>query len=86
MSRLSSSRVAIESSIVRIELVEKAIEDERESSAFIGASSTGSVTSEPARKELIQRTSRKSRATCRKDRMMPTTRMPRISPLRPGIG
>ena len=36
MSRLSSRRVAIESSIDRIELVEKAMVEERESIAFIG--------------------------------------------------
>ena len=40
--------------------------DDATSSAFIGASSTGSVTSEPARKELTQRTSRNSRTICRK--------------------
>ena len=33
----------MESSMVRIELVDSAIVDERASSAFIGASSTGSV-------------------------------------------
>ena len=44
MSRVSSRRLAIESSIERIELVDSAIVDERDSSAFIGASRTGSVT------------------------------------------
>ena len=75
----------MESSMVRIELVENAMEDERPSIAFIGASSTGSVTSEPARKELTQRTSRNSRPTWAKARPMPTTSTPRISPLRPGL-
>ena len=59
--------------------------DERDSSAFIGASSTGSVASEPARNELTQRTSRNSRITCGKASRMPTTSTPTIRPLRPGL-
>jgi hypothetical protein len=85
MSRVSSSLVAIESSMVRIELVDSATEVERLSSAFIGASSTGSTTSEPARKELTQRISRNSRSTCTNASRMPTASTPRISPLRPGL-
>jgi len=85
MSRLSSSRLAIESSMVRMDEAEKAMVEERPIIAFIGASSTGSVVSEPARKELTQRTSRKSRMTCWKVSRMPTTKTPRISPLRPGL-
>ena len=85
MSRDSSRRLAIESSIERIELVDSAIVEERDSSAFIGASSTGSVTSEPARNELTQRTSRNSRTTCVKASRMPTTSTPTIRPLRPGL-
>ena len=68
-----------------MEAVESAMLEERDSSAFIGASSTGSVTSEPARKELIQRTSRNSRTVCWNDRKTPTTKTPRIRPLRPGL-
>jgi hypothetical protein len=71
--------------MVRIEAVENAMLEERDSIAFIGASSTGSVTSEPARKELIQRTSRNSRTVCWKARNTPTTKTPRIRPLRPGL-
>ena len=68
-----------------MEAVENAMLEERDSIAFIGASSTGSVTSEPARKELIQRTSRNSRTVCWNARKTPTTKTPRISPLRPGL-
>ena len=75
----------MESSMVRIEEVEKAVADERPIIAFIGASSTGSVVSEPARKEFTQRTSRNSRPTCTKASRMPTTSTPTISPLRPGL-
>ena len=85
MSRLSSRRVAIELSIERIELVEKAIVDERDSSAFIGASRTGSLTSEPARNELIHLTSRNRRSVCRKVSTMPMSKMPAIRPFRPGL-
>ena len=85
MSRDSSRRLAIESSIERIELVDSAMVEERDSSAFIGASSTGSVPSEPARNELTQRTSRNSRTTCVKASRMPTISTPTIRPLRPGL-
>ena len=85
MSRLSSRRVAIESRIERIEVVEMTEEEARPSSAFIGASSTGSVASEPARKELTQRTSRNSRTTWVKASRMPTISTPKIRPLRPGL-
>ncbi len=68
-----------------MESVDSAIAEERLSSAFIGASSTGSLSSEPARKELTQRTSRKSRRTWLKASRMPTARTPRIRPLRPGL-
>ena len=70
---------------MRIEFVDSAMLEERDSSAFIGASSTGSVTSEPARNELIQRTSRNSRTVCWNDSRMPTTRTPRMRPFRPGL-
>ena len=86
MSRLSSRRVAIESSIVRIELVDSAMLDERDSSAFIGASSTGSVTSEPARKEFTQRTSRNSRTICWKASRMPTDKHAEDQAVEAGIG
>src|SRR5690606_23939238 len=85
MSRLSSSRVAIESRIERIDVVEIAEDDDRLSSAFIGASSTGSVASEPARNEFTQRTSRNSRMTWMKESRMPTSSTPMIRPLRPGL-
>ncbi len=71
--------------MVRIELVDSAIVAERLSSAFIGASSTGSFASDPARKELTQRTSRKSRGTWPKASRMPTSSTPAIRPLRPGL-
>ncbi len=75
----------MESSMVRIELVEKAVAEERPIIAFIGASRTGSVVSEPARKELTQRTSRNSRPTWAKASRIPTPSTPTIRPLRPGL-
>ena len=85
MSRLSSRRVASESRMERSELVDSAMEEERDRSAFIGASSTGLPASVPARKELTQRTSRKRRITCAKASRMPTTSTPTIRPFRPGL-
>ena len=76
----------MESSIVRIELVDSAIDEERPSSAFIGASSTGSVASEPARKELTQRTSRNSRTTWMKASRMPTAKHADDQAVEAGIG
>ena len=71
---------------MRIELVEKAIDDERPISAFIGASSTGSVVSEPARKELTQRTSRNSRPTWAKASRMPIDQHADDQAVEAGIG
>ena len=75
----------MESRMVRIDSVDRAVDEERLSRAFIGASSTGSVSSEPARKEFTQRTSRNSRTTCMKASRMPTASTPVIRPFSPGL-
>src|SRR4051794_28811455 len=90
MSRASSSRVAIESRMPRINCADIAMRPTRlPRIAAIGASSTGGrSTARPGsarRKLLTQAISGRSRTTWRNDRMMPIASTPRISALRPGL-